>query len=97
MPECLTVVGLEKPEDMDEYIRSVQGDSTTSSSYICSLCMNFTHKGRRQLRNHIESVHFPGVFKYPCNKCSRILDSKKALENHVYRNHRHPVPDQIMY
>jgi hypothetical protein len=36
-------------------------------------------------RNHVESKHFPGAFSYSCPVCARVLESKKALENHTYR------------
>ena len=71
---------------MDQYIQPVTVDGVNLN--LCSLCQNFTHKGRFQLRNHVESVHFKGVFAYPCTKCEQVLSSKKALENHMYRKHR---------
>ena len=82
----MNVVGPCKPEDMDEYIQPITVDGINLN--ICSLCQNFTHKGRLQLRNHVESVHFKGAFSYPCTKCEKVLSNKKALENHMYRKHR---------
>ena len=69
---------------MDQYI----AQQPASGLYLCSICQNFSHKGRIQLRNHVESVHFKGVFSYPCTKCYKVVDSKKALENHMYRYHK---------
>ena len=39
------------------------------------------------LRNHIESVHFPGHFSYNCNHCEKTYKTKNALCIHVSRVH----------
>ena len=55
--------------------------------YKCNIC----GKGNSRInniRNHIESVHFPGHFSYNCDYCEKTFKSKNAMCNHVTRLHK---------
>ena len=49
---------------------------------ICSLCRVFKNKSTWNVRNHIESKHFPGIFSYTCTICTKVLGSKTAFRDH---------------
>ena len=57
------------------------------SNLKCTLCGNQSSR-RDNMRNHIESAHFPGHFSYNCNHCDSTFKSKNALCLHVSRKHR---------
>jgi len=70
-----------KPEDFDKYIIPNQ----TAGGHSCSLCLQFTHVAKSNVRNHIESRHFPNSFVYNCEHCGHNLGTKKALQRHKAR------------
>jgi len=62
--------------------------------YQCTLCSEFSHKSRSNVRNHIVSKHFPNSFSYPCHFCEKILPSNQALLKHksVFHKNRSDLP-----
>ena len=62
--------------------------STTSNSYVCSICGQFSHARRYLVRNHVESKHFPEAFEYHCEFCDKICKTKKGLEVHIFEKHK---------
>jgi len=62
--------------------------SPGSSKWVCSICGHFSHSGRHQVRNHVESKHFPTSFQYQCEHCDKICCTKKGMERHVSEKHR---------
>ena len=70
-----------KPEDFDKYIIPNQ----TAGGHSCSVCLQFTHVAKSNVRNHIESRHFPNSFVYNCAHCGHNLGTKKALQRHKAR------------
>ena len=71
------------PDDMMQYIAK---DDT--KGYGCTICNEFYHSARYHVRNHIESKHFPSAFTYTCQYCNKQCNTRKALENHVYKIHK---------
>ena len=69
-----------KPEDFDKYI--VPNESGVNS---CSICHVFSHVAKSNVRNHVESKHFPNSFVYNCEKCGLSVGTKKALQRHKSR------------
>ena len=59
--------------------------------YQCTLCSEFSHKSRANVRNHIESKHFPNSFSYPCHFCEKILPSHQSLLKHKSVYHKNEV------
>ena len=39
------------------------------------------------LKKHVEAKHFPNTFAYQCTKCSLVLGSKTAWDNHKRTKH----------
>ena len=66
-----------KPEDFDKYI--VPNVSGVNS---CSICHVFSHVAKSNVRNHVESKHFPNTFFYNCNICNKVCNSRQALQQH---------------
>ena len=66
------------PADLLQYINKDQ----TTGLHICSICSNFSHKSRSNVRNHIESKHFAGSFIYTCSICEKTCASHQSLLKH---------------
>merc|ERR1711874_910949 len=67
-------------EDFDQFIseNGLQGKS-------CGICYQYSSNVTRDLRNHIESKHFPNTFNYSCRLCGLSLSTNKAFSNHKSR------------
>ena len=70
----------DNPRDLHAYVLEDDG-------FRCQLCGR-AGSNRRDVRNHVESVHFPHVFSYECAVCGVKLSSRKSLDTHKYRHHR---------
>ena len=55
--------------------------------FRCTLCGK-QNTNNCNVKNHIESIHFPGLFSYNCDYCEKTFKSKNALCNHVTRLHK---------
>eukprot|EP00092_Neocalanus_flemingeri_P018778 GFUD01020336.1.p1 GENE.GFUD01020336.1~~GFUD01020336.1.p1 ORF type:complete len:341 (-),score=61.96 GFUD01020336.1:85-1107(-) len=73
---------VQNPEDLLLYITK---DLETKES-CCSLC-NFKNKIPAKVKNHLEGIHFPGVFVYSCDKCSKTFKGRNALGVHQSKVH----------
>jgi len=70
------------PEDFNKYIeRNANGP-------YCGVCHQFSNKSVTNVRNHVESKHFPNLFNYQCNQCEMTFGTQKALDVHRQRNHK---------
>jgi len=69
-------------EDFDSYIVK----EAKSQGYYCSLCSMYGKRGRADVRDHIESRHFPGTFSYNCLQCNQTLPTNKALKRHKQKH-----------
>ena len=56
--------------------------------WTCSLCYQFAHKSRQNVRNHVESKHYPTTFQYSCPNCDKVCYTMRALEVHKSSTHR---------
>ena len=65
-------------EDLGQYVVS----DNTIKEYQCALCDTFRAKLPSKVRNHLEAIHFPGVFLYTCNICNKTLKGRNALNIH---------------
>jgi len=61
-----------------EYIGKVEGNPFL---YRCVLCGK-TSNNRYRMKNHVENIHFPGMFSYPCKFCDKILLTKQSFRKH---------------
>jgi len=79
--------GYPTPQSPTELL-SYCSKSTTSNSYVCNICGQFSHARRYLVRNHVESKHFSEAFEYHCELCDKICKTKKGLEVHLFERHR---------
>ena len=70
-------------EDLDQYI-----SVNESGGKCCGICYAFKSNMLRDLRDHIESKHFPNVFSYQCPDCDVVVNTNKAYRIHKSRKHR---------
>ena len=54
---------------------------------MCTICHR-VQSTRRDVRNHVESIHFPDLFVYECRVCAKKLKTKKSLDWHMSSAHR---------
>ena len=72
---------LQSPEDFSNFITAIEGKPT------CSICHNFAHHSKTNVRRHIESRHFPNSFLYHCPNCGTAKKTKTALDLHLSKCH----------
>jgi len=65
-----------------EYI--VRHPEAGPKAHKCTVCGKIGND-RGNLRKHVESLHFPGAFRYSCKYCQEEFDTKTKLNNHVMR------------
>ena len=73
-------------QDPSELLQFVQKDEQ-DQKYHCTLCGKFSHKWSSCTRNHVESKHFPTTFRYPCNECEMIFNTKTTFNLHRSKMH----------
>jgi len=70
-------------EDFDKFMEK----EPETSGYYCKICQMYRKRGKADVRNHIESKHFPNTFTYSCEMCSYVVGTNKALSRHVQNVH----------
>jgi len=78
-------------EDFDKFMEK----EPETSGYFCNICQMYRKRGKADVRNHIESKHFPNSFSYNCHICSYVVGTNKALSRHVQNAHSKPVSSNI--
>ena len=73
---------MEHPEDLYQFV----AHQPEGRGYYCTICSKCRPK-RTEVRNHIESIHFPDSFCYQCISCSKSFRSKNALKVHTTTTH----------
>jgi len=73
------------PEELLVYVTE-NTDLNSELKWMCKICGK-PGLNRRDIRNHVESLHFPDMFAYQCKICLMTMKSRKALDNHKYRKH----------
>ena len=71
----------------DELLRFVETLEGPPKLYTCSICNDFTSARKTHVRNHLESIHFKGVFSYTCQFCEKIITGRNALAVHTSSYH----------
>lgn len=83
----MTLVTLSGRKVLEDYVMISQ-----EHGFQCTLChKTFNRKGHAL--NHLENVHFPQAFEYPCKQCDQVFPSKNQLYKHVHKEHRHFYPN----
>ena len=70
------------PEDLYQFV----AHQPEAKGYYCTICSKARPK-RTEVRNHVESIHFPNSFCYQCQTCEKTFRSKNALKVHNTTNH----------
>jgi len=70
-------------EDFENFIEKEPEDQ----GYFCSICLAFRKRGKVDVRNHVESKHFPNTFQYNCTVCGLSVGTNTALKRHMQRVH----------
>jgi len=58
----------------------------TSGGYACC-CGSFRHQWKMNVQNHVESIHFPGHFKWNCEVCGEEAKTRNILAKHKSKFH----------
>ena len=72
-------------EDFDQYIKK------DGLFCLCTICGGMRNKSITNVRCHIESKHFPGIFSYTCAYCDKLLYSKVSHRDHTNSCKRNSV------
>jgi len=73
-------VDVRTPEDLLKFV--LPGDS----GFVCFYCSK-VFPNKRDVRNHLESIHFPNYFTYCCELCGKEFKSLNSRNIHMTRNH----------
>eukprot|EP00092_Neocalanus_flemingeri_P085918 GFUD01108187.1.p1 GENE.GFUD01108187.1~~GFUD01108187.1.p1 ORF type:complete len:247 (+),score=59.22 GFUD01108187.1:90-830(+) len=73
-----------QPSDLLQYTSK----DLATGKHVCTLCSNFSHSSQANVRNHIESKHFPGTFVYTCQLCGKQSPSHQGLLKHKSKWHK---------
>ena len=87
----LSNIAVIDPSDLLQFVVKDTNAVTASDSrpkYVCNICFKFSHQGKTNVRNHVETKHFPGQFVYNCEQCLMSFPSKNVLQLHKSRNHK---------
>jgi len=78
---------LQDPSELMQYVEQDKSD-ISRRRYVCTICKNFFHLSKSNVRNHVECKHFPDSFVYNCELCENSFSSKAALQQHKHKTHR---------
>ena len=79
-------MNLKDPEDLFQFVQKDDFTVSGQPKFSCTICWK-KFQGRSATRNHIESIHYPGLFKYICDLCGKDMISKSALNYHITMSH----------
>ena len=83
-PHCVTLSG---DKALYEYI--VKYPEGGPGANKCTLCGKVS-SNRSNLRNHVENIHFPGMFTYSCKHCHETFNTRNFLNMHIGKLHKLP-------
>jgi len=77
-------------QDPSDLLQFVMETFSANKRYQCSLCI-YAHNIKANVRNHVESVHYPNTFQYPCDQCDKLFPSKNNVQLHRSRMHKQKI------
>jgi len=80
-----SLTGTTGTEDLNQYV--IDESNELVKEYTCALCHTFKAKLPSKVKNHLEAIHFPGVFLYNCDICGKTLKGRNALNIHKSTMH----------
>ena len=60
-----------------------------TKEYTCALCQTFKAKLPSKVKNHLEAIHFPGMFLYNCDICFKTFKGRNAFNIHKTKANEH--------
>ena len=66
--------------DLNNYIEKIS-DGANIGKFQCNICGYVASV--YNVKRHVESKHFPGVFEYSCDQCEENFNTKSKLQNHL--------------
>ena len=81
----LSKTGTSGAEDLSQYI--INNSDSNIKEYTCALCQTFKARLPSKVKNHLEAIHFPGLFLYNCDICGKTLKGRNALNIHKSTTH----------
>jgi len=80
-------LGIKSFLDLDKYISEVgQGEDAGKYKFKCTLCGQLSLR-KFDLRKHLESKHFPGMFEYTCDDCDMKFETTQKFYHHRTQAH----------
>ena len=74
-------------QDPSELLQYVTEGFAGTKRFLCTLC-SYAHNVKANVRNHVESVHYPNSFQYSCDQCDKMFPSKNNMQLHRSRVHK---------
>ena len=71
--------------DLNNYIEKIS-EGASFGQFKCNIC-GYVSSQKANLRRHIESKHFPGLFEYSCDQCEKNFNTMTKYRNHQRRHH----------
>ena len=71
--------------DLNNYIEKIS-EGANFGQFKCNIC-GYVSSQKANLRRHIESKHFPGLFEYSCDQCEKNFNTMTKYRNHQRRHH----------
>ena len=69
-------------QDPEELYQFVGRSEEVPGTFVCSICKEFKASRRGLVRNHVESIHFRGVFRYRCDICDKDFHNRNKKRSH---------------
>merc|ERR1719348_2450073 len=83
----------EKPmniQALEQYVKAVQN----TKDFQCGLC-EYTSNRPAKVKNHLEAIHFPGIFVYSCDICEKTFSGRNAFGVHKSQVHSKKKSSQV--
>ena len=74
---------ISKYADLDQYIQR----NVDNGRCVCLIC-SYSYPQFQNVKNHVESKHFPNSFTYSCPYCSKVFGTNQAYMTHKSRYHK---------
>jgi len=76
----------EDPNQLYQFVDRLAG-AGGPGRFFCTICRK-TATTRRDVRNHVESIHYPDAFEYDCSVCGKKMTTRKARDVHMGKFHK---------
>ena len=75
---------------LEQYVKAVQN----TKDFQCGLC-EYTSNRPAKVKNHLEAIHFPGIFVYSCDICEKTFSGRNAFGVHKSQVHSKKKSSQV--